>query len=142
MPQITDTPFYRVTAKALIFDDEGRLLLLRNHDDNWELPGGGWEHDESFDDCLRREIHEELGAEVATVGEVVCIYRGVSSRHGYHTLRIVVPVTLAHNDIEGGEDMQGFRFVDRAEFLTLDLTAAEGDILEFVDKFWPAASQS
>lgn len=135
--QVTDSPFYRVTLKAVIFDSEGRLLLLTNHDGQWELPGGGWEHDEDFKECLRREMREELGVEAETIGNVISMYRGTNARHGFHALRLLVPVTLAHYDIQAGDDMSGHKFVDRAEFLTLDLTPAEGDILAVVDEFWP-----
>jgi hypothetical protein len=35
--QVTDSPFYRVTAKAIIFNTEGKLLIIKNHDGEWEL---------------------------------------------------------------------------------------------------------
>lgn len=137
---ITDSPFYRVTAKAIIFDSEDSLLLLKNHEGNWEIPGGGWEHDESFEDCLRRELREELGVAVETIGGIVCSYRGVSKRYGFHTLRLVAPVTLKSYDIQGGEDTASYAFVSRDEFLALDLAAAEGDVMGVVDQFWPTAA--
>ena len=59
--------FYRVSLKALVFDSEDRLLALQNDDGTWELPGGGWEHSETLEQCMRREIREELGVEVARI---------------------------------------------------------------------------
>lgn len=46
--------YYRVSLKALIFDTQNRLLVLRGENGKWELPGGGWEHGESVEACLRR----------------------------------------------------------------------------------------
>src|SRR5437868_1294417 len=61
-------------AAALVFRD-GKLLVTKRHDDVhlggfWEFPGGKREPNESFEDCLVRELREELGIEV-TVGELV-----------------------------------------------------------------------
>jgi 8-oxo-dGTP diphosphatase len=61
-------------AAALVFRD-GKLLITQRHADAhlgglWEFPGGKREPNETFEDCLARELREELGIEVA-VGELV-----------------------------------------------------------------------
>jgi hypothetical protein len=56
------SPFYRVSVKALVFDRDGRLLVVQEPDGLWEVPGGGWEHGESFEKCLARELAEEIMA--------------------------------------------------------------------------------
>ena len=61
-------------AAGLVFR-EGRLLIAERHADVhlgglWEFPGGKREPQESFEECLVRELREELGIEVA-VGELV-----------------------------------------------------------------------
>src|SRR6476620_2836728 len=61
-------------AAALVFRD-GKLLIARRHEDAhlggmWEFPGGKREPKETFEQCLVRELREELGIEV-TVGELV-----------------------------------------------------------------------
>jgi len=58
-------------VKALIFNEANQILVVQNGDGNWEIPGGGWEHGESFRDCLEREIDEELAARVATNSGIV-----------------------------------------------------------------------
>ena len=61
-------------AAALIFR-KGKLLITRRHADVhlgglWEFPGGKREPNETFEECLSRELREELGIEVE-VGELV-----------------------------------------------------------------------
>jgi mutator protein MutT len=65
------TPQFLEVAAGLIFRD-GRLLITQRHEGAylgglWEFPGGKREPGESFEQCLVRELREELGVE-ATVG--------------------------------------------------------------------------
>ena len=46
----------------------------------WEFPGGKVEPDESPADALRREIHEELGVDIAVLDELTIDDTAVSDR--------------------------------------------------------------
>ena len=56
-------PSYIVpAARAVIFDDRGRILLIRRGDNKqWALPAGGMEPGESVTKCMAREVWEETG---------------------------------------------------------------------------------
>lgn len=60
---------------AAIFDDAGRILLVRSATGRkgWSLPGGGIERGESPHDALRREVAEESGYRVEP-GPLLGIY--------------------------------------------------------------------
>lgn len=63
----------RIVTAAIIRRD-GRILLARRgsgpHQGKWEFPGGKLEHGESEEECLARELREELGID-ARVGRFV-----------------------------------------------------------------------
>ena len=59
-------------SAALIFRD-GKLLIAQRHAGAhlgglWEFPGGKRETDETFEQCLAREIREELGVDIFVGG--------------------------------------------------------------------------
>ena len=61
-------------AAGLVFRD-GKLLIAQRHAKDhlgglWEFPGGKRQPNESFADCLVRELREELGIEIE-VGDVI-----------------------------------------------------------------------
>ena len=58
-----------VSVKGVLLR-RGRVLLLRNHRGEWELPGGRLDRRESPEEALMREIREETGL-TAKVGPLV-----------------------------------------------------------------------
>lgn len=51
----------RVTLKAVILDDRGRILVVKERGrDWWDIPGGGIDHGETIDQALKRELYEEV----------------------------------------------------------------------------------
>jgi 8-oxo-dGTP diphosphatase len=70
----TDVPRIPASAGALIFDAEGRLLILKPvYKKGWTVPGGQVEsHGESPWEACRRETREECALELAR-GRLVCV---------------------------------------------------------------------
>lgn len=61
-------------SAALLFRNGQLLITQRRPQDHlgglWEFPGGKREPNETFEQCLARELHEELGIE-SRVGELI-----------------------------------------------------------------------
>jgi 8-oxo-dGTP diphosphatase len=74
-------------AAAIIEDDHGRLLIAKRSYGKaqagmWEFPGGKLEENESPQDCLRRELLEEMSIDI-----IPYKYFGVND-HYYDTVHI------------------------------------------------------
>jgi 8-oxo-dGTP diphosphatase len=66
-----------IVVVAAVVERDGRFLLTRRLEGShlegtWEFPGGKCEAGESHEECLEREIHEELGVGVE-IGEEVFV---------------------------------------------------------------------
>lgn len=82
------TPHHDVTA-GMIWNESGELLIAQRPLEGllgglWEFPGGKAEPGETLEDCLRRELTEELAIEVE-VGELFCVVR-----HAFTHFRITL----------------------------------------------------
>jgi 8-oxo-dGTP diphosphatase len=83
-----------VAACALI-DSDGRVLIAQRPPGKqmaglWEFPGGKIETGEKPEDCLIRELHEELGI---TVKEA-CLAPFTFASHGYTDFHLLMPLFL------------------------------------------------
>jgi ADP-ribose pyrophosphatase YjhB (NUDIX family) len=64
----------REAVRAVVLDDEDRLLLVRfafAHGPVWATPGGGIEQGETHHAAIRRELHEEVGLADVVVGPAI-----------------------------------------------------------------------
>jgi A/G-specific adenine glycosylase len=86
-----DVPHFTVSAAVILRD--GKVLLARRPSKGllggmWEFPGGKIEKDETLEECLAREILEELDAMIQ-VGEPFGVYQ-----HAYTHFRITLHAFL------------------------------------------------
>lgn len=66
----------------LVIDYHGRVPLLKNERDEWELPGGKLELGESPEHGVSREVAEELGLSVTRVRIIdTWVYQIARDRH-------------------------------------------------------------
>lgn len=115
---------------AAVIEKNGRILIGRRkagyHEDKWEFPGGKIETDETAEECLRRELREELGID-AKVGQFVA-----SSKFVYSHASIELLVYEA--EIVSGElslkDHKEIRWVSREHLKSYDFPEADWPIIE------------
>lgn len=58
--------FYRFSVHAVITNNEGNVLLLKQTytDKSWGLPGGGVDPGETIHEAIKRECFEEIGVDI------------------------------------------------------------------------------
>lgn len=54
-------PMYRLSAKALIYDQNQKFLLIKEAKGIRDFPGGGIEYGETPQEAIKRELAEEIG---------------------------------------------------------------------------------
>ncbi|MCH8519924.1 MAG: NUDIX hydrolase [Nanoarchaeota archaeon] len=66
--EFTSSSMYRVrlSAYAIIENEDKKICIIRTQKtkDKWEFAGGGCEFLEELDECVKREVKEELGFEI------------------------------------------------------------------------------
>jgi mutator protein MutT len=117
-------------SAALIFND-GKVLITQRQADShlgglWEFPGGKREANETFEECLIREIREELGMEIA----VVELFEEVT--HAYETktvhLKFFICQWICGEPRELG--CAAFKWVDKNGLVENKFPAADERLLE------------
>jgi 8-oxo-dGTP diphosphatase len=120
-----EVPRIPASAGALVFDEAGRLLILRpNYKKGWTVPGGqvGSDGESPWEAC-RRETQEECGLEVEH-GRLVCVdfLRPKPNRPGgvrflFHC-GVLTDRELSAIRLQDGE-IDAHRFVELAEAMAL-----------------------
>lgn len=115
---------YRVAASIIRYN--GKILIAqRLRDDHmglkWEFPGGKIEPGESVEECLIREIKEELDLEIEVDGEFTVV------EHQYEDRKIFLHCHWCN--YLGGEakpkDCRDFRWVNLEELKVYDFAGAD-----------------
>lgn len=75
-----------VGAGGVIFNEEGKVLLVKNPRKGWEYPGGMVEQGETVAQGLIREIKEESGVDVEIVN-LVGVYSNTKKKKGYNGVK-------------------------------------------------------
>ena len=61
--------WYRISIKALVYNEKWDFLLAKENNWVWDIPGGGLDHWENPIDCIKRELKEEMGLEVTYINK-------------------------------------------------------------------------
>ncbi|MGW8273129.1 MAG: (deoxy)nucleoside triphosphate pyrophosphohydrolase [Thermodesulfovibrionales bacterium] len=120
-----------IRVAAAVIERDGKVLIAKRSMDDplkhkWEFPGGKIEGGETPEECLQRELNEELGIE-AEIGEFVC-----SSRHHYAhmSVELIAFRVTEFTGIVRPRDHEEIRWVEPAEFSLYDFPEADLPILE------------
>jgi mutator protein MutT len=117
------------TVVAVVIEQGGRYLVAlrpeeKRHGGMWEFPGGKLDPGESLAEAARREVREELGIAVDSIGATLQIARDPGSDFAIHFVETKVsgtPVPLEHVEL---------RWCTKEELRAMPLAPADA---QFVD---------
>jgi mutator protein MutT len=116
-------------SAALIFHN-GKLLITQRHaaahlGGLWEFPGGKREANETFEQCLVREIREELGIEIS-VGK---LFEEITHAYAEKTVRL----KFFNCEFLSGEPQTlgcaAFKWIEKSELTDYEFPAADAQLL-------------
>lgn len=123
-------PVVGIVAAARTGD--GRWLLVRRSDTGkWALPGGTLEWGETLRSAITREVFEETGAEVLSLGELLGCYSAPERDPRFHAVTLVVAVTVSEPGKAGVNpvEIREVKLFGEAE-LPPDITPGMADMIE------------
>lgn len=104
---------------AIIWDQDQILIAKRRKDQYWEFPGGKIEPGETAQDCLIREVKEELNIKVRIKDYAVRVqgrYRGRDMDvHAFHVIWVDGDIDLSvHTEVRRVDvsDLKNYSFID------------------------------
>jgi|GEM_PF-931201 len=116
MSGIYPDTFYRVSIKAIIRNNKGEILVVKEKGSSWSFPGGGLDHGETLHQALKRELYEEARITSDFTEKVVHTEPIFILEKQTWLLWIVCEVTV-HDLLFGvGEDADEVAFIDPASF--------------------------
>lgn len=128
--------FYRISIKILVKNRDDKILVVQDTtNDTWEIPGGGLDHGETIEQTAKREIQEELGVELLRFGEEPIAITIGQHPNNYLTLMLYYWGELASGSFNLEKKFKS-TFVDRDEFLRLEMLGDELPIKQHVAKIW------
>lgn len=123
-----------VTCAIILFDN--KILVTQRSEKmklplKWEFPGGKLEEDETEEDCIIREIREEINIEIEIVGKLS------NSIFDYGSFKVNL-IPFVANYIKGEIKLlehRSYKLLNKTELLDLDWAEADLPIVEELLKF-------
>jgi len=123
-----------VAACALV-DSDGRILLSQRPEGKalaglWEFPGGKVEQGETPEECLVRELQEELGVQT----KIACLAPLTFASHTYDNFHLLMPLYICrrYEGIARGQEGQAVRWVRPQNLRDFPMPPADEPLIPFL----------
>lgn len=122
------------TTQKVIFERDGKILMMKDTKNHWELPGGTIDYGEDADVSLRRELKEEMGLEPEhyNIGQMIGNFKIVREFPGkhYHFLALVYRGELKVDDFQISDEHTEYGWFAIPEILKLQMVEGYKDFFE------------
>ncbi len=127
--------YYRTSIKALVLNEEKKILLIKEANGKWELPGGGMEFGETPHDCLHREVREEMGIDIISINEHPSYFISLLHENFGWITNTLYETQFKNFEFIPSSECVEIKFFDRFDALQEDLSK---NVAVFLNQFDPA----
>ncbi|MCT7377472.1 (deoxy)nucleoside triphosphate pyrophosphohydrolase [Chelativorans salis] len=127
-------PILLVAACALI-DADGRVLIAQRPEGKamaglWEFPGGKVEADETPEETVVRELHEELGVET----KIACLAPLTFASHTYTDFHLLMPLYVCRRfwGVPEPREVQALKWVRPQRLRDYPMPPADEPLIPFL----------
>ena len=134
MSEVAGKRLLLVVACALV-DTDGRVLLAQRPEGKqlaglWEFPGGKVEPGETPEQCLIRELQEEIGIET----EIPCLAPLTFASHSYDDFHLLMPLFVCRRfrGIAQPKEGQALKWVRPKQMRDYPMPPADAPLIQFL----------
>jgi 8-oxo-dGTP diphosphatase len=125
-----------ITVVAGLIQKDGQLLVCQRRRDGafalkWEFPGGKVEPGETYENGLRRELHEELGI-AAHIGPEA--YRTRHDYPGKYTVELLFYHVVDFSGTLQNHAFEDLRWARPADLLTFDFLEGDAELITLLSQ--------
>jgi 8-oxo-dGTP diphosphatase len=111
---------------AIIRNEEDEILVVQrgeatDHPLKWEFPGGKLNQGESDEDCIIREVEEELSMEIVIVGKL----SPVDFDYGHKKIRLIPFICDTLDEVPFLTEHVAFKWLENKDLMTVDFSGAD-----------------
>ena len=135
MSQILTGKRLLLVAACALVDADGRVLLAQRPEGKqlaglWEFPGGKVEPGETPEQCLIRELQEEIGIET----DIPCLAPLTFASHSYDDFHLLMPLFVCRRfrGIAQPKEGQALKWVRPKQMRDYPMPPADAPLIQFL----------
>ena len=111
---------------AVIRNEKKEILVVQrgeatDHPFKWEFPGGKLAPEESEEECVIREVEEELAMKIVICGKLAT----VDHDYGHKQIRLIPFICDTPNELPFLSEHLAYKWVEEKDLMTLDFSEAD-----------------
>lgn len=104
----------KIDTRAAVFNDKGQVLLVKDYDGKWALPGGWCEYNTTIRENTIKEAREEAGVDVEPIKLVAAMSnrKHNNPKSYFYIIRFFMLCELKGGKFEANEETSEARYFD------------------------------